>query len=77
MQLQLYSLSLLDLVRQSGLQLLLFILSLGIVLVALLQLVLREAKLLLQLQRLALHVAYLRLQTRPLDIRVRFRVFQC
>lgn len=77
MQLQLYSLSLLDLVGQSGLQLLLFILSLGIVLVALLQLVLREAKLLLQLQRFALHVAYLRLQTRPLDIRVRFRVFQC
>lgn len=77
MQLQLYSLSLLDLVSQSGLQLLLFILSLGIVLVTLLQLVLREAKLLLQLRRFAFHVAYLRLQTRPLDIHVRFRVFQC
>lgn len=77
MQLQLYSLSLFDLVSQSGLQFLLFVLSLGVVLVAFLQLVLREAKLLLQLQRVAFHVAYLRLKTRPLDIHRRFRVFQC
>lgn len=77
MQLQLYSLSLLDLISQSGLQLLFFVLSLGVVLVAFLQLVLRETKLLLQLQHVAFHVAYLRLQTRSFDVHGRFRVFQC